>query len=206
MKSTAELLEKCARQKVRLVVIGASAGGVEVLTKLLPSFKKPSPLSIALVLHLPKNGPNLIPELLRHDCSFDLRETASGEELKSETIYMAPPDYHLAVESNGTLTLSSDDVINYSRPSIDYLFEEAAHAYGKQVMGVLLTGANEDGAQGLKKISAMGGVSLVQDPLDAVCPTMPESALKLIKPDIILPVGEMVPFFESLCRRMNDGH
>lgn len=172
--------------EIKLVVIGVSAGGIDALKILLPQFKTPSKVSVALVLHLPPTGPNLLPELFRDQCEFKVKEAESGEEILAEHIYIAPPNYHLSVELSETLSLSNEEPVNYSRPAIDILFESAAHAYKDKVLGIILTGANHDGAEGLNLISQMGGMSLIQDPKTAEYPIMPESALKLVsKPSFI---------------------
>lgn len=169
----------------KIVAIGASAGGVEALKKFLPAFKKPSQLGVLLVLHLPPEGPNLIPYLFNDSCDFLLKEAESGERMEKETIYIAPSNYHLSLESTGTLTLSAEEPVNYSRPSIDVLFESVAYAAGKNAVGILLTGANHDGAKGLMQIHDHGGKTMIEDPQTAQYPTMPQSALTLFRPDLI---------------------
>lgn len=167
------------------MVIGTSAGGIDALRAILPSFKKPSPLSVLVVIHLPPEGPNLLPSLFQEICDFKIKEAESGEEAQVETIYIAAPNYHLSLEPNGTLTLSNEEPVHFSRPSIDILFDSAAHSMGTKVVGLLMTGANDDGATGLLKIKKLGGISIVQNPETAEYPVMPESALKIMKPDYI---------------------
>jgi two-component system chemotaxis response regulator CheB len=113
-------------------------------------------------------------------------------------VYIAPPDYHLLVE-RGTFALSVDERVQFARPSIDVLFESAAHTYGAGVIGIILTGANEDGAAGLAAIKARGGVALVQDPSGAERRTMPDAAIAATVADAVLPVEEMGPFLYGLC-------
>ncbi len=181
-----------------LVAIGTSAGGVEALKTLLPSFKRPSRLSVLVVLHFPPEGPNLLPSLFQDICDFSIKEADAGERLLPETIYVAAPDYHLSAENNGTLSLSTEAPVNFSRPSIDILFESVAVSYGERGIGILLTGANHDGAEGLKSMKEHGAITIVQDPLDADYPTMPESALKIMKPDHILTLARMTDFLDQL--------
>lgn len=183
---TQQFLKKFHEQEISTVVIGTSAGGVEALRDLLPCFKAPSALSVALVIHLPPEGPNLLPSLYQEFCDYKIKEADSSETMIPGTIYIAPPDYHLSVEKDKTLSLSVESPLNYSRPSIDILFESAGYALGDKCMGILLTGANGDGSRGLQVINSKKGLTIVQDPDDAEYPTMPESAIGLFDPDLIL--------------------
>lgn len=186
-------------ETAELFVIGASAGGIDMLTSLIPAFRKTSHLKVALVIHMPPAGPNLIPSLLKDLTELTVKEADAGEILTPDHIYIAPPDYHLMVEPNGTLTLNNDEPVNFSRPSIDILFESAAYARSNKVVGILLTGSNEDGARGLKLIKDMGGITIVQNPEDADFDTMPLSALKIMKPDLILTKDELVEMITEVC-------
>lgn len=177
--------------KPEVVAIGASAGGVEALKTVLSSFKVPSQLSVLVVLHFHPEGPNLLPEIYRDVCEFQIKEAESGEPMLPETIYIAPPDYHLSAEENHTLSLSTEGAVNFSRPSIDVLMESVAVSFGEKAVGILLTGANHDGAKGMMKIHEAGGITLVQDPSEAEYPIMPESAIALFKPLKVLPLNEM---------------
>lgn len=185
--------------ETELFVIGASAGGVNLLHHLLPAFQKSGRYKVVVVLHLPPGGPNLLPSLYAPLCSLRVTEATPGEELLPDTIYFSPTDYHLCIEPNHTLSLSSEEPVNFSRPSIDVLFESAAYAYGRKAAGILLTGANEDGAMGLMKIQAAGGITIVQEPKDAEYETMPLSALSLMKPDYVLPTLEIRDLISDLC-------
>lgn len=185
---------------IKVVVIGASAGGLEALRSVLPSFKKPSKLSAFLVLHLPPTGPNLIPELFEDSCEFQVKEAESGEDIRPETIYIAPPNFHMSLEANGSISLSQEEPVNYSRPSIDILFESAALSYKSNVMGILLTGANHDGAQGLHLIAKKHGLTVVQDPNACEYAAMPLSAISLFKPDHVLNLVELKKFIMEMKR------
>lgn len=196
--SQQEFIQKCYEQDIKVIVIGTSAGGVDALKRLLPSFQKGSKLSVAVVIHIPPRRPNLIPDLLRDYCSFNVKEASSAEALSCDTIYFAPPDYHLSLEANETLSLSSEEPLNFSRPSIDILLESAAYAYGKRVLAVILTGANEDGARGLKVIKKQGGLAIVQSPEEAEYPFMPNASAKAVKPDAILTLNEIKTVFALL--------
>lgn len=185
---------------IELVVIGVSAGGIEMLNKIIPSFKMNGRLKVAIVIHMPPTGPNLIPSLLKDITPLTVKEADPGEILSADHIYIAPPDYHLCIEPGGSISLSSEEPVNFSRPSIDILFESAAYAFGKKTLGILLTGANNDGAIGLKKIQEYGGKTIVQDPNEAQFDEMPKSALAIMKPDYIFKAGDIAEFIKTLSR------
>lgn len=192
------LLDKCRGQKIRIIVIGASAGGVEAYKRIIPGLRKPSGLSVALVLHIPAQGPNLMPELLQDVAEFKVVEAISHLPMEPETVFVAPPDYHLNVEQNGTLTLSTEELVNYSRPSIDILFESAAHAFGQKCLAVLLTGSNDDGARGLVTVSQQGGICVTQKISDAEFNYMPRSGLELVPSAHQLTLDEVAELFTAL--------
>lgn len=198
MKDFQSTLAKCALNEIEYVVLGASAGGVEALKTVFSHLGEKRHLKFSLVLHMPATGLNLMGELLHNYCSWEINEATSGEVAKPGSITLAAPDYHLSLERNGSYSLSSEELVNYSRPSIDVLFESAAYAFKEKTLGILLTGANQDGAQGLKKIQDFGGVTIVQDPTTAICPHMPQSALDLMRPDEILTLQEISDFLNLL--------
>lgn len=158
------------------IVIGASAGAVEALLALLPTLSVDSP-PILVAVHVPPDRDNMLVPLLQARCGLRIKEAEDKEPALPGTVYFAPPDYHLLVEQSGDLALSSDEAVHYSRPSIDVLFESAADAFGAGLAGVILTGANDDGAAGLFAVARAGGLALVQDPAQAAASTMPEAAL-----------------------------
>lgn len=184
---------------IKLVSIGASAGGVDGLKKVLGGLKKPSKLTILVVLHFPADGPNLLPEIYKDICEFDIKEAETGEKMLPETIYIAPPNYHLSAEENGTISLSIEEAVNFSRPSIDVLMDSVAVSFGEQSMGILLTGANHDGALGMSRIHKCGGKTVVQDPNEAQYPAMPKSAIELFEPDMILTLEEINVLIKTFC-------
>jgi two-component system chemotaxis response regulator CheB len=161
----------------RAVVIGASAGGVQALLAILPSLPADFSLPVMVVLHVPADRSNVLAPLFASKCALTVKEAEDKEPVERGVIYFAPSDYHLLVEADGALALSSDELVNYSRPSIDVLFESAADAYGAGLVGIVLTGANEDGASGLKAVAAAGGLTFVEDPATAHARPMPEAAL-----------------------------
>ena len=162
----------------KAVVIGASAGGVDALSRILPTLPKDFPLPIFVVVHVPADKKSVLPELLQAKCQIKVCEAEDKEMIQGGTAYFAPPDYHLLVEQDGYLSLSSDDAVMYSRPSIDVLFESAADAYGENLIGIVLTGGNSDGSLGLKAVRNAGGVTVVQTPATAYATNMPQAALQ----------------------------
>ena len=130
-----------------------------------------------VVVHVPPDKRSILAELFQAKCRITVREAEDKEPISGGTVYFAPPDYHLLVETDRSLSLSSDEPVLYSRPSIDVLFESAADAYGPALIAIVLTGANQDGAKGLKAVVEAGGTAIVQSPEDAFASAMPEAAL-----------------------------
>lgn len=171
---------------VEAVVIGASAGGVHALLALLSGLPTNFFLPIIAVLHLPKERSSRLAEVFQQRLAMSVREAADKQAIAPSTLYFAGSGYHLSIEVDRTFSLSCEDPVNYSRPSIDVLMESAADAYGASLAGVLLTGANVDGAAGLARIKQRGGMTVVQDPQEAQVATMPEAAIRKMKPNLIL--------------------
>jgi two-component system chemotaxis response regulator CheB len=165
------------RPAAELVVVGASAGAVEALSAVLPALPANFGLPVVVVVHIPPDKTSVMAELFRGKCRVNVCEAEDKEPLAAGTVYFAPPDYHLLVEPDRRLSLSSEEPVHFSRPSIDVLFESAADAAGPGVVGVVLTGANGDGARGLKAIADAGGAALVQRPEGAHVAVMPRAAL-----------------------------
>jgi len=159
------------------VVIGASAGGLYALRSILQPLPPDYPMPVIVVQHRSKDERNLLEEILQQKCKVRLTQADEKELIQNGTVYIAPPDYHLLVESNGTFSLSHDAPVNYSRPSIDVLFETAAEVFKQRLLGIILTGANSDGAQGIKKISLLGGTTIAQQPETTDHPEMPRAAI-----------------------------
>ena len=180
-----------APRSVEAVVIGASAGGVEALGELLSALPAGFGLPMMVVMHLLPTTESLLVEVLRLRCRLPLKEACDKEPICSGTVYVAPPGYHLLVEADRSLALSVDPPVNYSRPSIDVLFESAAYAYRERLLGIVLTGANEDGARGLATIRAFGGLAWVQDPAAAQASAMPAGAIARAGADRIFDLKEM---------------
>jgi len=177
--------------RVDAIVIGGSSGALEALSVLLPAIPAACAVPIAIVVHLPPTRPSHIPEVLGVRATLPVREAEDKQPAEPGVIYVAPPNYHLLLERGRTFALSDDEPVHFSRPSIDVLFESAAEAYGARVAGVLLSGANADGAAGLAAIRRAGGVVIVQEPADAQTPRMPEAALACVNPDHLLPARQI---------------
>ena len=174
--------------RVEAIVVGASAGGVEALLTLLGPLREGFLLPIIVVLHLPDERRSQLAEVFTRRLALPVVEAVDKQDISAGTVYFATPGYHLSVEQDRSLSLSLEDRLHHSRPSIDYLFESAADVYGPALAAVLLTGANHDGARGLAQVKRLGGLTIVQDPADAQVSTMPAAALKVHQPDHILPI------------------
>lgn len=180
------------------VVIGASAGGVEALSILLPALPARLAAPVFIVLHLPRDRPSLLASLFEPRCAVPVREAEDKEPVQPGTVYFAPPDYHLLLDRGPCLALSADDLVNYSRPSIDVLFESAADHYGERLAAIVLTGANEDGTAGLEAVRRAGGITIVQDPANAFASFMPDAALKRGPADFVLPLEGIAALLRTL--------
>jgi len=175
-----------ARHAVEAVVIGASAGGVHALLALLSGLPERFSLPIIAVLHLPQERDSRLADVFQQRLGMAVREATDKEAIAPSTLYFAGSGYHLSIEMDRTFSLSCEEPVNYSRPSIDVLMDSAADAYGPSLAGVLLTGANFDGAAGLARIKQRGGLTAVQDPAEAQVATMPQAAIRKLKPNLIL--------------------
>ena len=168
------------------------------LLELLPTIPANYPLPIAIVVHLHPRQDSAHIERLSGQCVLQVKEADEKEPIQSGTIYLAPANYHLLIEKDHTFSLSIDERVNYCRPAIDVLFESAAQAYGPHVVGVVLTGANNDGAAGLRRIREHGGMTIVQDPRTAESTYMPQAALEATPVDHILSVPEIGKLFMKI--------
>ena len=193
-----DALRAALARHIEAVVIGASAGGFEALMAVLGGLPADYPSPVSIVLHLPDNRDSRLAELFGHRLAMDVREARDKEPLAPGTVYFAPPGYHLLIEKDRSFSLSCEDRVNYARPSIDVLMLSAADAYGAGLCGILLTGANYDGAEGLAGMQIAGGLAVVQDPATAEVPTMPEAALRRMTPDLVLSLAEI----HDLLRRL----
>lgn len=178
-------------RSVEAIVIGASAGGVSALLRLLPGLPASYGCAIVVVMHIPEGRKSNLAGVFQHRMKLPVREARDKEQLSSGTLYFAGSGYHLSVECDRSFSLSCEERVNFSRPAIDYLMESAADAYGPALLGILLTGANQDGAAGLAAIGMAGGLTVVQSPAEAEQPIMPLEAIRLRAPDLILPLDDI---------------
>jgi two-component system chemotaxis response regulator CheB len=189
-----------AGRRVEAVVIGASAGGVEALGALLTSLPAGFGLPVFCILHLPGDRESRLAELFDERLPLRVKEAVDKEPIEPGTVYFAGSGYHLSVEKDFSFSVSCELPVHFARPAIDVLMESSADAYGPGLVGILLTGANHDGAAGMAYIHASGGLSVVQDPDDAQVATMPKSAIDRFTPHLILPlarIGALLPMLES---------
>lgn len=177
----------------KAVVIGASAGGMEALKGILSALPASFPLPVAVVQHIAETPESYLASYLDSLCAVTVKEAEEKEPFLPGTVYLAPPGYHLLIEPDGTFSLSADPRVNYSCPSIDVLFESAADVFGSALIGVVLTGANNDGSRGLKKIKMQGGLTVVQNPKTAQSAYMPQAALDAAGPDYIVDLEQVAP-------------
>ena len=186
------------------IVIGGSAGALDALLTILPWLPATFPIPIVLVLHLPAEKPSHLAEVLARHSALSIKEVEDKDPTCRAMIHVAPPNYHVLLERDGSLALSVDQPVLFSRPSIDVLFESAAEALGPSALGLLLTGASEDGARGLHRIRNAGGRTIVQSPTSALVRTMPEAALSLDARHDVLPLDRIGPYLATLAHPTTD--
>ena len=176
--------------RFQAVVIGASAGGSTALQKILPALPADFPLPVIIVQHVHPHQKGAA--LIYVGSSFlKVKDGDEKEAIQPGFVYFAPPNYHLLVENDRTLSLSIDPKVHFARPSVDVLFESAADAYGQSLIGIILSGGNQDGAAGLLRIKQRGGLTIVQKPDEAEMRLMPEAAIATAKPEYILPADQI---------------
>ena len=181
----------------RVVMIGGSAGSLEVVIHMLQDLVNVN-LAIVLIIHRKGSIHSNLADLLNLKTSFVVKEAEEKEFILPGNFYIAPADYHLLIESDGSISLDYSEKINFSRPSIDVSFDCAAMVFGNRVIGILLSGGNADGVQGLKSIKEAGGLCVVQDPESALVSYMPLHALDEIQPDKTLHAGEIANFLNDI--------
>ena len=181
-----------------LVVIGVSSGGIEALKTILPALPADFPVPLVIVQHRESGGDDFLAEHLDTMSQISVQEPEDKERIEPGHAYIAPAGYHLLLEADGCFSLSVDPPVMYARPAIDVLFESAAAAYGARVIGLILTGANSDGAAGLKAIRQKGGLGIVQNPETAHSPTMPHAALNMAGADRVMDLAGIPAFLTGL--------
>lgn len=171
---------------VKLIVIGASYGGMEAIKTVLSGIPADFKIPVCVVLHIGNNNIDTYLSMLNNKTGFKVKEAEEKELLQPGFVYFASPNYHLQLENSSMFSLSTDPKVNFSRPSIDVLFETAAWACRNELLGILLTGSNSDGAEGLKTIKKYGGITIVENPETAFAKSMPSAAIKKEEPSYIL--------------------
>lgn len=184
--------------KFKCIVIGVSSGGVNALGTIIPSLPAAFPLPVIIVQHISPFSDNYTTRYLDNISGIAVKEVDEKEKISAGFVYVAPPNYHVLVEEDETFSLSVEDRVNYARPSIDVLFESAADAYGQALVGIILTGANNDGSRGLKIVKERGGLAIVQDPETAEVNEMPRAAIAAAPVDHILHLEEIGPFLAKI--------
>jgi len=184
--------------KIKYIVIGGSAGSFRVVTELLSALPKNFKYPIILVLHRLKYVKSGFVEALSTKSELTVCEPFDKDKIKDNTIYIAPANYHLCIEPNNTFSLSVEEQVNHSRPSIDITLSTAGRSLKDKTLGIVLSGANKDGAIGLKHIKDAGGYTIVQDPNDATVRTMPDAAITETNPEKVLSSQEIIDFILNL--------
>ena len=186
--------------KIKMLVIGGSAGSLDVLMDVLPKLRKDIDFSIVIILHRKKDSESLLADLLSSRSPLPVNEIEDKQPILQGVIYLAPPDYHVLIEKNDTFSLDVSEKVNFSRPSIDVSFESAADVYPNAIAGLLLSGANADGTEGLKCIKEKNGLVIVQQPGTADVAYMPQQAINEIKVDAILKKEEIALYINNLVK------
>lgn len=185
----------------KAIIIGTSAGGVDALKIIFRGLPADFSVPIVVVHHLPSQMKTDIAMVYRQYTKMPVRIVEDKDTMERGFIYFAPPGYHLLIERDLSFSLDVDEPVRFSRPSIDVTFASAARALGRDMIGVLLTGANDDGARGLAEVKMKDGYTLVQNPQNADAPYMPQSALHMMEPDAIADISEVAGLLTDLCRK-----
>ena len=180
-----------------LIVVGASWGGLAALRTLVSKLPASLPMAVTLVQHRHRDSDHHMSLVLQSECALAVCEVEDKMPLEPGRIYIAPPDYHTLIE-RGYFSLSTEAPVRYSRPSIDVTFLTAADSYGPRMVGVVLTGANADGSEGLRRIIDRGGLAMIQNPATAESATMPDAAMRAVPEALVMELAEMGQFIASL--------
>jgi two-component system, chemotaxis family, protein-glutamate methylesterase/glutaminase len=183
---------------VDAIVIGGSTGALEALAVLLPAIPRHCAIPVAVVVHLPPTKPSHLAEVLAMRTSLPVQEVEDKQPVVGGVIYVAPPNYHLLIERGGNFALSADEQIHFSRPAIDILFDSASDSYRERLAGIILTGANADGARGLATIKRRGGLAIVQSPIGAIARNMPDAAIAASRTAHVLSLEVIASWLKDL--------
>ncbi len=189
-------------QKIKYIIIGGSAGSFKIVTEILEALPKDFPFAVILVLHRLKHIKEGFTDALKIKSLLPVSEPFDKESILPGRVYIAPANYHLYIEPDKTFALSAEEVVNHSRPSIDVTLSSAAFSLRDRMTGIVLSGANNDGAAGLRDVINYGGTAVVQDPKDALVPTMPEAAIKISGTENILSSQEIIQYIVNLNREL----
>lgn len=187
-----------AQNKYQAVVVGLSSGGMEAMKKIFPALPKDFGIPVVVVQHLSPLSDSQWISIVDKSCALRIKEADEKEKIERGNIYIAPPNYHLLIETDHTFSLSTEERVSYARPSIDVLFETAADAYRDGLIGIVLTGSNHDGSAGLKAVRRYGGLCIVQDPEEAFSSYMPATALATVEPDHVLTLENIIDLLLKL--------
>ena len=188
----------------KVIVIGGSAGSFSVISNILSRLDSDFRIPIVLCLHRLKHVRSGLVEGLSLKSVINVVEPFDKEKLRPNTVFLAPANYHMFLELDGTISLSTEESLNHSRPSIDYTLSSAAYVYRNKTLGILLTGANKDGAMGIKRIHEVGGYTIVQDPTTCDIDTMPKSALQLFEPSCIASPNKIAEILNTIHRELKN--
>ncbi len=180
------------------IVIGVSSGGMNVMKIMFSLLPKEFSIPIIIVQHMSAHSDGEWIKILNDKSGLNMKEADEKEKIGKGNVYIAPPNYHLLIERDKTFSLTIDERVNFARPSIDVLFESAAEAYKNKLIGIVLTGSNNDGTKGIKRIQECGGLTIIQNPETAESAYMPRSAISVIQPDYILSLQEIIKLLIKL--------
>lgn len=189
-------------KKCSALVIGGSAGSLDVLLEIFPNLKREINFPIILVTHRKSGNDSLLTDLLQHRTTLKVNEAEEKQALQPGEVYITPADYHLLIENDKTISLDYSEKVNYSRPSIDVTFQSAAEVFKNELVCILLSGSNADGVEGLKSVNNFGGLAVVQNPTTAIMPYMPQQAVNEVQPHLILNSFDMAEFINKLINKV----
>ncbi|MGI0486275.1 chemotaxis protein CheB [Pantanalinema rosaneae CENA516] len=181
-----------------VVAIATSAGGLHALEAILTDLPGDFPAAIAIVQHVSPHSPALLADILNRHTRLHVKQAVADDRLQAGTVYVAPPDHHLLIDSSGIITLAQTQRVNFARPSADVLFESVAQSFGQRAIAVVLTGRGQDGAMGIQRIKQQGGVTIAQDRTTAEFFAMPQAAIHTLAVDFVLPLATIAPMLVKL--------
>ncbi|WP_426326957.1 chemotaxis protein CheB [Pedobacter sp. R-06] len=180
------------------LIIGGSAGSLDVLLEIFPALRNDIGFPIVLVIHRKASNESLLTDLLKSRTTLEVSEAEEKEFLSPGKVFIAPADYHMLIEDDQSISLDYSEKVNYSRPSIDVTFQSAAEVFGEKLVCILLSGSNADGVEGLKSVNNFGGRVVIQNPNTAIMPYMPQQAVQNVKPHAILDSHDMADYINKL--------